>query len=106
MPTVALAPIEKTVFARRLTRGGATKHRECWAAVTTDGLWDLEREDSPGTPWIVAHRPTGIAVSLRGNLRACRAYIAAGHADQDLTLLLAHDRGEHANARDPRCGRC
>lgn len=104
--TTALAPIIKTQFARRVTRGGLTRSPECWGAQTADGTWDLTREESSGTPWIVIHRETGIAVNMCGTLRACRAYVAAGHAGADLARLQAHDRGEHKAERDVRCGRC
>jgi hypothetical protein len=108
----ALAPIVKTRFAQRITRNGLTKSRECWAAETTDGLWDFEREDSPGTPWLVYHLPScrdgsyAMPVHLTGTLRACREYVAAGHAQASLERLQAHERGEHNAARDSWCGRC
>jgi hypothetical protein len=111
---VALAPITKTFFADRiiLAGGGSRRARECWGAETTDGIWDFFREESAGTPWLVYHRPSvsdgscTTPVSLCGTLRACRAYVAAGHADADLKRLQAHDRGEHAEARDSYCGGC
>jgi hypothetical protein len=106
--SVPLAPIVKTDFHRRFIHGGRglTERKECWGARTTDGAWDFDREESPGTPWIVIHRATRIAVNQQGNLRACRWYVAAGHAEADLKRLQAHDRGEHAAARDTYCGRC
>jgi hypothetical protein len=36
-----------------------TNHRECWSATSTDGVWTFSREETPGTPWIVRHNPTG-----------------------------------------------
>lgn len=109
---LALAPVVKTRMAHRLTRGGVTRSAECWGARTTDGIWDFEREDSPGTPWLVYHQPSvadgslPTPVSLRGSLRDCRWYVAAGHAAADLDRLHAHRRGEHAENRDPSCGKC
>jgi hypothetical protein len=93
-------------MARRFTAAGVTRRAECWAARTTDGVWDFERTEEPGTPWSVGHTPTGIVVALQGTLRACRAFVAAGHADRALACLQAHERGEHAAQRDSWCGRC
>ena len=81
-------------------------------AQTGDGLWAFEREDSPGTPWLVYHLPScrdgsyAMPVHLTGTLRACREYVAAGHAQASLERLQAHERGEHNAARDSWCGRC
>lgn len=86
--TAALAPIVKTDFAHRITHrgGGVTKHRECWGAKTTDGVWEFEREESSGTPWLIWHRPSLNDKSLPhpviqcGTLLACRRYVADGTA--------------------------
>lgn len=104
--TAALAPVRETRHSQRRTRRGSTKHLECWAAETLDGQWELEREDSPGTPWLVIHKPTKEFVDLLGTLDACRAYVAAGHAQAALERIQAHNRGEHAAARDSWCVRC
>lgn len=108
MASIPLAPITKTRFGRRITHGGAalTEHRECWGAETTDGAWEFEREDSPGTPWLIYHTATKTLVDQQGTLRLCRWYVAAGHAQTQLELLQAHDRGEHAAERVPQCRRC
>lgn len=100
MAALALAPITKTAFARRITRGGRglTEHRECWAAETTDGVWKFDREDSPGTPWLVYHRQSAadgslpVPVTLCGTLRACRVAVAEGWAADEL----AKRKAEHA----------
>jgi len=112
--SVTLAPIIKTQFARRIIHGGRglTERKECWGAETTDGVWSFDREDSPGTPWLVYHQPSvkdgslTTPVSLQGSLRACRWYVAMGWAEADLERLLAHEQGEHAGERDPRCVKC
>jgi hypothetical protein len=101
-----LAPIVKTVMAKRITRDGLTKSRECWGAQTTDGVWDFEREDSPGTPWVVIHRETKEMVHLCGTLRGCRWFVAAGHAQAELERRQAHKRGEHMQQRDSWCIKC
>lgn len=108
MPKAALAPIVKTQMHRRFIRRGTalTEREECWAAETIDGVWKFGREDSPGTPWIIIHKASDETVHLTGNLRACRAYVAAGHAQRDLERLQAHERGEHDAGRDSRCVRC
>lgn len=104
--TAPLAPIRKTRMAQRITRSGLTRSRECWGAQTTDGVWDFERTEEPGTPWSVGHTPTGTVVGLHSTLRACRAYVAAGDAQRDLDRLLAHERGDHKAQRDSWCSRC
>lgn len=51
-------PVRVTQRSPRILRSGATtKHAEAWAAVSLDGLWTFEREDSPETPWIVRFLP-------------------------------------------------
>jgi hypothetical protein len=101
-----LAPVVRTQFMPRITRNGRTKALECWAAETTDGVWRFGREDSPGTPWLVTHKASGVMVHLTGNLTACREYVGAGHAQKDLDRIRAHERGEHDAARNSWCGRC
>lgn len=94
----ALAPIVKTAFARRITRSGLTRSRECWAAETTDGAWKFDREDSPGTPWLVystaavADGSYPLPVMFCGTLRACRVAVAEGWAADEL----AKRKAEHA----------
>jgi hypothetical protein len=95
----ALAPVVQTVML-------PTPHgTQCWAAVSADGKWLLERDESPGTPWAVTHKATQIQVNLLGTQRACRTYIASGGADEDLALVQAHERGEHA-VPVFRCRKC
>lgn len=73
----------------RITRSGLTRP-ECWGAETIDGSWDFEREESPGTPWLVYHKPSVADGSLTfpvislGTLRDCRAFVASGTAEQEL----------------------
>lgn len=108
MAQATLAPIRKTRMHKRFIRRGTalTERAECWGAETTDGVWVFDREESPGTPWIITHKASSTAVGLTGNLRACRAYVAGGHAQKDLGRLQAHERGEHDAARDSWCSRC
>jgi hypothetical protein len=103
--TAALAPVRKTRMLRRITRAGMTGP-ECWGAETLDGIWAFEREESPGTPWLICHRESGIVAGQCSALRGCRAFVAAGHAEAALERLQAHDRGDHAAARDSWCVRC
>lgn len=104
--STALAPICGKRMLPRFTRPGQKPRLECWGAATTDGVWDFERTEEPGTPWSVGHTPTRTVVALQGTLRACRAYVAAGHAQRDLDRLQAHERGEHQAQRDSWCRRC
>jgi hypothetical protein len=100
-----LAPVVKTRMGRRIVRNGAgqTVHLECWGAKTTDGLWDFEREESPGTPWLVYHTPSvadgsyTLPVLLCGTLRACRAFAAGLDTETTLARLKA-PTGEWADA--------
>jgi hypothetical protein len=103
-----LAPIIKTRMHKRFIRRGTavTEKAECWGAETADGVWAFDREDSSGTPWLIIHKASRIMVSMGGNLRSCRAYVAAGHAQRDLERLQAHERGEHNDTRDSWCNRC
>lgn len=93
---VPLAEIRKTQFARRLSR---TASRECWGAETVDGVWEFEREDSPGTPWLIWHRASvadgswAVPVMQCGTLRACRALVASGGAATELTVRKAEAAG-------------
>jgi hypothetical protein len=94
--TIPLAEIRRTRTFARLIRGGAGKTREeCWGAETADGVWDFEREESAGTPWLVYHRPSvkdgswTLPVVFCGTLRACRALVASGGADEELARRLA-----------------
>ena len=107
-----LAPIVKTQMAKRITRSGLTRSAECWAAQTTDGLWDFEREDSPGTPWLAYHWPSladgsyPLPVTMLSTLRQCRIQAASGTLDRELARLQAHEGGEHEAQREPRCRKC
>ena len=69
---------------------GGPSRRECWGARTADGIWDFEREDSPGTPWLVYHVPsvadgtyTG-PVDQCGSLTQCARLVASGWAEKRL----------------------
>ena len=92
-----LAEIVKTRMARRIIRGGngLTERAECWGAQTADGIWDFEREDSPGTPWLAYHKPSvadgsyALPVMMLGTLRACRILAADGTLDQSLARRTA-----------------
>jgi len=101
MTRTPLAPVVKTRVLR--SRGGTV---QCWGAETLDGTWAFSREESPGTPWLVIHKPTGLLVDTAGTLADCRAYAASGGAQADLELVRAHGRGEHDAERDPRCPKC
>jgi len=92
-----LAPIIKTQIRKRLIHRGTavTEKAECWSAETTDGIWDFEREESSGTPWLMYHKPSVADGSLTlpvmscGTLRACRALVASGGAAQQLAYRKA-----------------
>jgi len=81
--------------------------KENGRTVTRDGIWAMDHQDLPGTPWAVIHRPTGIVVDpCAGTLADCRAYVASGEAQADLDRIQAHERGGHESERDKACPRC
>lgn len=79
---------------------------EAWEARSSDGTWLYSRLEISGTPWEVRHLPTGTACDWYGTLSAARAATADGSALAYVERVAAHERGEHATARDIRCGRC
>lgn len=97
----SLAPVIKTRMTQRLVRNGpaVTRHQECWGAQTEDGVWDFEREESPGTPWLVYHQPSvkdgsyTLPVIMCGTLRACRALVASGGAGEELSRRKSEQEG-------------
>jgi hypothetical protein len=79
---------------------------EAWQAASRDGIWRYDRLEISGTPWMVVHLPSGTEGDWYGTLTAARAATADGSALAGVERRLAHDRGEHAAARDSWCGRC
>lgn len=80
-----LAPIVVTARAPRVLAGelGATTEAgEVWAARTVDGRWSFEREDVPGTPWVVLFTVNGRSGGSFGTLPAARAAVASGEAER------------------------
>jgi hypothetical protein len=77
----------RTVYLRTFIGGlgsGRTR-RETWGAFTADGVWEFEREESPGTPWWIHHLPSKTPyVTMCGSLRACREAVGRGWADRAL----------------------
>ena len=60
-----------------------------------------------GTPWQIEHAPTKtILTDWYGSLPKARAATADGTAMRAVERAQAHDRGGHAEVRDPYCGRC
>lgn len=53
---------------------------EVWAARTLDGVWEMRREDRPGTPWVLLRVADKRSGGTYGTLRACRVAIADGTA--------------------------
>lgn len=79
-----LAPIK--ILARY--RSFRTNRMEIWEAETTDGLWQMERLEEPGTPWSLIHAETGLEVMRLGTLRDCRINVANGDAGKWLKMGL------------------
>lgn len=92
--TAPLAEIRETCMRPRITRSGLTRP-ECWGAETIDGIWEFDREESSGTPWLMYHKPSvadgsyPLPVMHCGTLRACRALAASGAAEQELAYRKA-----------------
>lgn len=79
---------------------------EAWSAVSDDGVWAFERLEMSGSPWSIAHKPSGIEVGTwAGTLSEAREMTANGSALADVELQTAHQRGEHAQ-RSPACVKC
>jgi hypothetical protein len=58
--TPAHRPIYKKMNTTLRTCGyrtGEALRRECWAAMTTDGLYEFERLEETGIPWSVTFQP-------------------------------------------------
>ena len=100
-----LAPVCNKRYGTARLRGGRTR-RELWGAETTDHVWKFDREDMPGTPWVLRHDPTGTDLDHLGSFDDCRWFVAAGHAEASLRRVQAHQRGEHGEKRDPACLKC
>jgi len=80
-----LAPIVVTARAPRILAGElgvTTKTGEIWAARTVDGRWSFEREDVPGTPWVVVFALNGRSGGTFTTLPAARAAVASGEAER------------------------
>lgn len=87
-----LAPIVVTSRARRILgndMGRVTKASEVWAARTTDGVWDIIREEIPGTPWAVVRRADKADGGSYGSLRKAREAIACGWAETEARVHVA-----------------
>ena len=83
-----------------------TGRLEAWSAKSRDGVWAYERIEDTGTLWDAIHLPTGLSGGLYGTLSAARAATADGTALAYVERIQAHERGEHKDERDIRCGRC
>jgi hypothetical protein len=104
-----MAKPRRTLTAVDITRrhpSFRTGRTENWGAVSRDGEWRYERLEISGTPWAVVHAPTGTEGDWYGTLTAARAATADGSALAAVERILAHDRGEHGDRRDPACVRC
>lgn len=105
-PRRTLTPADITSrFPGHMRRGGGER-LEVWSAASRDGVWKYERMETHGTPWTVVHVPTGLDGAWYGKLDDARAATADGTALAYVERLLAHDRGEHQEQRNPACGRC
>jgi hypothetical protein len=82
-PRTALTPITNVIRYPNL-RG----RMEIWSAVSTDGVWEYERDEVPGTPWAVRHVPTD-RWYYEPSLPKARAATASGAALKHLDAITA-----------------
>jgi hypothetical protein len=97
MPRKRLAPVHRAPRRPAITRNGLTAP-QLWESQTTDGEWDFERSDEPGTPWLAYHRPSAadgscvFPVAYCGTEEECRAMAADGR----LAVALERTKAEAA----------
>ncbi len=89
----ALPSITKTDMAPAFRTGRV----ECGGFVAEDGEWSGEREDFPGTRWLLRHRPSvadgscPLPVTTCGTLKACLRDVASGFAAAELERRKAEE---------------
>lgn len=103
--TTATSPvvIVPTLTAPGFASGKATKRKKAWQARTEDGEYEFYRNETRRESWAPFHASTRTELRWQPSLDDCATYVQSGRAAEDLDRVLAHQRGEHANARDPRC---
>jgi hypothetical protein len=88
-PANPALPAVTREYSAAVFRNGRAQ-RQCSAAVTTDGVWRIERGDYGRGCWIITHQPTGAEVpQWFGTLPRALAAIADGYADSTLTAVNA-----------------
>jgi hypothetical protein len=80
---VTLPEIRKTVmrptFRAPVSRPGADTRMECWQAMTTDGVWVMDRiEDDHYCKWALSVQGWNVELTRCHSLRSCRELIALG----------------------------
>ena len=87
---LVLRPIVKTMAVTLRSRTGQPLRRECWGAVTTDGLWAFDRIEDVGTPWVISYKPrTPEAMHFPdwyGTLKAARTAVERGWVKPPVVL--------------------
>lgn len=81
----ALAPCQ-TVKSASLSPSnpGRARAKETWSSATADGLWKIDRVESPGTPWCLIDQRSGEDAGFYGTQRKARQAIANGGAEMML----------------------
>lgn len=77
-------------FRRRNDPTSGTR-QECWGAITTDGLWAIDRTEESGTPWHLTFVPLGIQVATFGALKAAVHYLEDDRLLSRLNAAVAHE---------------
>lgn len=85
---MAAAKIARTPITNVTWYPNLRGRMEVWSATSVDGVWSYERDEVPGTPWIVKHVPTG-RWYYEPSLPKARAATASGAALRYLDALTA-----------------
>lgn len=107
--TIVLRPIEKIYATTLRARTGMPMRRECWEAVTIDGLWAFERIEDVGTPWIVVYKPrtpdAETCFQYFGTLKSARLAVEHGWVKSPSLWIAEHAQGLHDRVWSP-CRDC
>lgn len=83
-PATPALPAVTREYSAAIFRNGRAQ-RQCSAAVTTDGVWRIERGDYGRGCWIITHQPSGAEVpQWFGTLPRALAAIADGYAARSI----------------------
>lgn len=80
-PRTPMTPVIKTMRLTFVGGPGGRTRKECWSAISTDGVWAYDRLEDVGTYWCIQHRPSRYCgQTLYRSLDAARAATHSGAA--------------------------